>query len=140
MAAFDNYVNRVRSNMVFNKEMRNMKKNTVLVIGILGIFLIFGAAVALAQNATTGQSKVSETHECTPEMMENMPEKCPEQMMQSSKCENMMNGEKSSGKMMGNETPAKGNSNATGENHCGDMGSGMGSMMGSGGADKKGMM
>ncbi len=126
--------------MVFHKEMRNMKKKTVLVIGILGLLLIFGAAVALAQNTSTGQSKVSETHECTPEMIENMPENCPEQMMQSGECENMMNGEKSCGEMMGNEKPAEGNSNASGENHCGDMGSDMSSMMGSGGADKKGMM
>ncbi len=47
-------------------------------------------------------------------------ENCPEQMMQSGACENMMNGTKDCGEMMGNEKPA-------GENHCGD--SGMDSMM-----------
>jgi hypothetical protein len=120
--------------------MRNMKKKTALVIGIIGTLLVFGAAVALAQNTSAGQSKATETHECTPEMMENMPEKCPEQMMQSGECENMMNGEKDCDKMMGSEKPAKGNSNATGENHCEAMGSDMGSMMGSGSAGKKGMM
>lgn len=126
--------------MVFHEEMRNMKKKTALVIGILGVLLIFGAAVALAQNTSAEQSNVTETHECTPEMMENMPENCPEQMMRSGECENMMNGEKDCDKMMGNEKPAEGNSNAAGENHCGDMGSDMSSMMGSGSADIKGMM
>jgi hypothetical protein len=41
---------------------------------------------------------------------------------------------------MGNEKPAEVNSNKANESHCEDMGSDMGSMMGSGGADKKGMM
>ncbi len=70
-----------------------MKKKTVLVIGILGVLLVFGAAVALAQN-TSEKTKEAENHECTPEMMENMSENCPEKMMQSGACENMMNGTK----------------------------------------------
>ncbi len=117
-----------------------MKKKTALVIGIIGILLVFGAAVALAQNTSSEKKGDVENHECTPEMMENMSEKCPEQMMKSGECENMINGEKGCGQMMGNEKPPKGNSNATIKDHCKDMGSDMGSMMGSGGADKKGMM
>ncbi len=89
-----------------------MKKKTIMVIGILGILMVFGVAVALAQNSSE-KTKDAKDHECTPEMMEDMSENCPEEMMQSGECENMMDG---------------------------DMGSEMGSMMGSKGADKKGMM
>ncbi len=88
-----------------------MKKKTKLIIGILGIMLILGAAVALAKNSSNDNIVDNEDHECTPEMMEDMSKNCPEQMMQSSECENMMDGE---------------------EDHSG--------MMGSSGADKKGMM
>ncbi len=116
-----------------------MKKKTVLVIGILGILLVFGAAVALAQN-TSEKTKDSGNHECTPEMMENMQENCPEKMMQSGACENMMNGAKDRSEMMNNEKPAQENTDTAGENHCSDMGSGTGSMMGSSGADMKSMM
>jgi len=116
-----------------------MKKKTVIVIGILMIMLVFGAAVALAQNTGSEKSKDLENHECTPEMMENMPENCPDQMMQSAGCENMMDGEKDHSGMMGGSTTS-GNSEAEDGNHCGDMGSDMGSMMSSKAADKKGMM
>jgi len=68
-----------------------MKKKTVLITGILGMLLVFGAAVALAQN-TNEKTKDAENHECTPEMMKDRPGKCPEQMMQSGTCENMMKG------------------------------------------------
>ncbi|MCZ7381348.1 MAG: hypothetical protein O8C64_07245 [Candidatus Methanoperedens sp.] len=107
-----------------------MRKKTVLVIGILGILLVFGAAVALAQN-TSEKINDAGNHECTPEMMENMPKNCPEQMMQSETCKGMMNAANESS-MMNNE--------ATGENHCGDMGSDMSSMMVSSGSDMKSMM
>lgn len=116
-----------------------MKKKTILIIGILGIILIFGAAVALAQNSSNENTMDNEDHECTPEMMEDMSKNCPEQMMQSSECENMMEGEKGHSGMMGNSTTS-GNAGAQDGEHCGDMGSGMDSMMGSKGADKKGMM
>ncbi|MCZ7382482.1 MAG: hypothetical protein O8C64_13045 [Candidatus Methanoperedens sp.] len=116
-----------------------MKKKMVLVIGILGILLVFGAAVALAQN-TSEKTNDAGNHECTLEMMENMPEKCPSQMMQSGACENMMNGAKGCGELMGNEKPAGGNTYTQGGSHCGDMGSDMSSMMGSGSADMKRMM
>ncbi len=112
-----------------------MKKKTVLVMGILGVLLVFGAAVALAQN-TSEKTKDSENHECTPEMMKNTPENCTGQMMQSGACENMMNATNESSmqagcsEMMGNSKPgADAESKET--NHCGNMGSDMGSMMGS---------
>jgi len=107
-----------------------MKKKTVLVIGILGILLVFGAAVALAQN-TSGKTNDQGNHECTPQMMENMSKNCPEQMMQSETCKGMMNAANESSMM---------NTEATGESHCGDMGSDMSSMMGSSSADMKSMM
>ena len=87
--------------MVFYKEVRNMKKKTVLVIGIVGILLVFGAVVALAQNASE-KTKDAEDHECTPEMMKDMSKNCPEQMMHSEE-----------------------------NDHCGGMDSDMSSMMGS---------
>ncbi len=110
-----------------------MKKKSVLVIAILGILLAFGAAVALAQNASE-KTKDTENHECTPEMMENMSQKCPDQMMQSGACENMMNGAKGCGEMIGNKVPAGSNANKERVNHCGDMDSDTNSMM------KKSMM
>ncbi|HEY6586386.1 MAG TPA: hypothetical protein VIY97_04360 [Candidatus Methanoperedens sp.] len=73
-------------------------------------------------------------------MMKDMPENCPVQMMESGACENMMNGAKDCNEMMGNEKVAVGNTSTIGENHCGDMGSNMGSMMSSRGSGMKGMM
>ena len=112
-----------------------MKKKNVLVIGILGVLLVFGAAVALAQNTSDGKTKNAENHECTPEMMKNTPENCTGQMMQSGACENMMNAANESSmqagcsEMMGNNESA-GNTETAEANHCGNMGSAMGSMMG----------
>ncbi|MCZ7399176.1 MAG: hypothetical protein O8C62_05755 [Candidatus Methanoperedens sp.] len=107
-----------------------MKKKTILVIGILGILLVFGAAVAMAQN-TSEKTKDSGNHECTPEMMENMSKNCPEQMMQSETYEGMMNATNESSMM---------NTEATGEDHCGGMGSEAGSMMGSSATTTKAML
>ncbi len=112
-----------------------MKNKTVLMIGVVGILLVFGAAVALAQNTGSGKTKDAENHECTPEMMENMSENCPEQMMQTGACENMMNGANGCGGMMAAE-----NTEAAVEDHCKDMDSGMDSMMGSSDAVMKTMM
>ncbi len=118
-----------------------MKKKTVLVIGILGILLIFGAAVALAQNTSSEKTKEAEKHKCTPEMMKDMSKNCPEQMMKSGEGEKMMDGEKGHSGMMGNENPAGENTDTAGENHCGDKNSDMSSMMGSSSnADVRGMM
>ncbi len=103
-----------------------MNKKTVLAIGILGILLVFGAAIAMAQNASE-KTKDAENHECTPRMMENMPENCPDQMMQSGACDNMMDG--GCGEMIDKKEPAVSNTDKAGENHCGDMDSGMESMM-----------
>ncbi len=103
-----------------------MKKKTILVMGILGVLLVFGAAVALAQN-TSEKTKDAENHECTLEMMKSTPENCPGQMMQSGACENMMNGTNGCGKMMGNSKSAGDETKENG--HCANMGSGMGSMM-----------
>ena len=119
--------------------MRNMKQKTVLIIGILATVIVFSAAVALAQNSTEKKND-TKNHECTPEMMKDMSKNCPEQMMKSVECENMMDGKKGHSGMMGNEKPSGGNTGTAGENHCGDMDSDMGSMMGSSVADKKGMM
>lgn len=116
-----------------------MKKKTMLIIGILGIMLIFGAAVALAQNSSSENIMDNEDHECTPEMMEDMSKNCPEQMMQSSECENMMDGENGHSGMMG-DSITSGNADAQDGEHCGDMGYDMGSMMGSNDTVKKGMM
>ncbi len=111
-----------------------MKRRTISLIGILVILLVLGAAAAMAQN-TSGKTTSEGTHECTPAMMENMSKNCPGQMMQSGACENMMNGTQG---MMNNIRPP--GTNAAGGNHCGDMGSGMGSMMGSSRTGTKGMM
>lgn len=116
-----------------------MKKKTMLIIGILGIILILGAAVALAQNASNENRLVKEDHECTPEMMEDMSKNCPEQMMQSEECKNMMDDEIGHSGMMGGSTTSN-NAEAGDGEHCGDMDSDMGSMMGSGGNGKNGMM
>ncbi|KCZ71531.1 hypothetical protein ANME2D_02264 [Candidatus Methanoperedens nitroreducens] len=114
-----------------------MKKKTILVTGILGILLVFGAAVALAQNTGSEKTKNAENHECTPEMMESMTEDCPGQMMQSGACESMMNAaggssmEAGCSKMMNNNKRSAENTEPAEADHCADMGSGMGSMMGS---------
>lgn len=111
-----------------------MKKKTVLVIGILGIVLVLGAAVAMAQN-TSEKTKDTGNRECTPEMMENMSKNCPEQMMQSETYEGMMNASNESS-MMNNSRPGVN----TGADHCGDGDSDMSSMMGTSGEDIKSMM
>ncbi len=68
-----------------------------------------------------------------------MSENCPEQMMQSGACENMMNGAKGCSGMMGSSSTAS-NTEAEETDHCGDMKSDMGSMMGSSGEDMRSMM
>lgn len=116
-----------------------MNRKTVLIIGILATIMVLGAVVAFAQNSSE-KKKDTENHECTPEMMEDMAKNCPEQMMKSGECENMMDSEKDHSGMMGNEKPTGENNGTEGENHCGDMDSDMGSMMSSSGSDMKGMM
>ncbi len=136
MATLDTYDYRHFGNIDHYKEVRNIKKKTVLVMGLLGVLLVFGAAVALAQN-TSEKTKDAENHECTPEMMKNTPEKCTGQMMRSGACENMMNAANESSmqagcsEMMGNSKPA-GDTKTKENGHCTNMGSGMGSMMDSG--------
>ncbi len=112
-----------------------MQKKTMLIIGILGMLLAFGAmSVAMAQNTGSEKIKDAENHECTPEMMENMSENCPEQMMQSGACENMMTAanedsmEVGCHEMMDNSRSSE-NTETAGEDHCGNMGSDMDSMM-----------
>ncbi len=95
-----------------------MKQKTILIIGILATIMVLGAALALAQNSSE-KKKDTENHECTPEMMD---------------------GEKDHSGMMGNEKPSGENTDTASENHCGDMGSDMGSMMDSSGTDTKSMM
>ncbi len=124
--------------MVFLKEVKNMKKKTVLVSVILGMLVVFGVAVALAQNTSDEKTKNTENHECTPDMMKNTPENCTGQMMQSGACENMMNAKNESSmqtgcsEIMGNSNNKSAGSTEKAEtDHCGDMDSDMGSMMGS---------
>ncbi len=105
-----------------------------LVIGILGILLVFGAA-AVAKNTSGEQSEDLKNLECTPEMMENMSENCPGEMMESGACENMMNNANACSRMMNNITESDEISD-----HCGYMYSDMGSIMGSGSAVKMTMM
>ncbi len=123
--------------MVLFKGVGDMEKKITVVIGILVLLLTFGAiSVAMAQN-TGEKTKDAENHECTPEMMENTPENCTGQMMQSGACENIINATNESSmqagcsEMMGNSKPA-GDTETKETNHCGNMGSDMGSMMGSG--------
>jgi len=113
-----------------------MKKKTMLVIGILGILLAVGAmSVAMAQSTSSSKTKDIQSHECTPEMMENMSKNCPEQMMQSGTYEGMMNATNESS-MMNNSKPVVN----TGADHCGGANSDMGSMMGSRAIATKAMM
>ncbi|MCZ7383545.1 MAG: hypothetical protein O8C63_02220 [Candidatus Methanoperedens sp.] len=116
-----------------------MKKKTVLVIGILGILLaVGGMSVAMAQNTSNEKTTNAESHECPPEMMEDMSKNCPQQMMQSETYEGMMNATNESS-MMGNSSPT-GNTETAGTDHCGGTDSEMGSMMGSRAIATKAMM
>ncbi|MCX9012564.1 MAG: hypothetical protein OIN66_15785 [Candidatus Methanoperedens sp.] len=120
-----------------------MEKKITVVIGILVLLLSFGAiSVAMAQNTGDEKTKDAENHECTAEMMENMSENCPEQMIQSGACENAMNGAKGCSEMMGNNGQTENTETDTkseGTDHCGDMDD-MGSMMGSSLAIEKDML
>src|SRR5574340_1053159 len=115
-----------------------MKKRNMLVIGMLGMLLAIGAiSIAMARNTSTSSEKINETesNKCTPEMMKNIKENCPEQMMQSGACESMMNTANKSSMgagcsvMMSNGTVKNtktSETNETSESHCGNMGSDMG--------------
>lgn len=92
-----------------------MKTNTILIIGILAIIMVFGAAIALAQNASENK-KDTGNQECT-----------------------LTDGAKDCSGMMGGNSPSD-NTEAEYGNHCGDMGAGMGSMMRSKGSGMKSMM
>jgi hypothetical protein len=92
-----------------------MKRKTVLIIGILATVMVFGAALALAQNSSE-KKKFGENHE------------------------NMMDDEKGHSGMMDNEKPEGEDTDTEGDNHCGDMDSDMGSMMSSSDTDMKEMM
>lgn len=107
-----------------------MKRKTVLAIGILVTIMVIGAVVAFAQNSSENK-KDTENHECTPEMMKDMSKNCPEQMMKSGEGKNMIDGEKGRSGMMDNKKPIGEDNGTAGENHCGNMDSGIGSMMSS---------
>lgn len=72
-------------------------------------------------------------------MMEDKSENCPEEMMQSGECENMMDGVNDCSGMMRGSSPSD-NTEAEYGGLCGDMGSGMGSSMDSKGSGMKSMM
>lgn len=115
-----------------------MKKKTALFFGILGTLLVFGVAVALAQNNSSEKAEGAKNRECTPEMMENISGNCPEQMMQSNDCENMIKGAKGCGEMM-DSSGASGNTETEKTSHCENR-SDMNSMMGSEETAKRPMM
>lgn len=103
-----------------------MKKKTVLVIGILGMLLAVGAmSAAMAQSTGSSKTEEAQSHECTPEMMENMSKNCPEQMMQSETYESMMNATNESSMMISEA----GSTEIAGLDHCEDTDSDKGSMM-----------
>lgn len=116
-----------------------MKKKTMLVIGILGILLAVGAmSVAMVQNSSDEKTKDAQSHECTPEMMENMSENCPEQMMQSETHESMMNATHESSMM--NNGSIEESTEEAGYDHCGDMDSDTDSTTGSSATATKAML
>ncbi len=115
-----------------------MKMKNMFAIGILLAVLlsIDAMSIAMAQNTSNENPKDKETHECTPEMMENMSKNCPEQMMASGTNENMMNQTNRSSMM---DKKAENNETA-GADHCGDSDSGMSLMMASKDTATKPMM
>ena len=102
--------------------MKNMRKITMAATGFVIILLAFGAmTIAMAQDTTDEITNDTENHECTLEMMENAPENCPDEMMQSGDCEKMMTG--GCGEMMDSQDAANDDTD-----HCGDMGTMTGGM------------
>lgn len=120
-----------------------MERKTLFIIGAVLIFGAVLAAVAVAQN--TDNQKAIDSHECTPEMMENMKsnnasemaKNCTPEMMDSGNCDvtgAAMSGCSSMMADAGNVTDADSvtENHMADPNHCSNMNSSMGSMMGTG--------
>ena len=105
---------------------------------IIGAVLLFGAviaAVAVAQN--TDSQKAIDSHECTPEMMNNMTSNnasemannCTPEMMDSGNCDVDSAAMAGCSSMM-TDTGNVAKNHMADPDHCGDADSGTGSMMG----------
>jgi len=98
---------------------------------MIGAVVLLGAVLAAAAVTKNMESNKSDPqdHECTPEMMEagDMSESCPQDMMDSGDCEKM-SGEAMEGcSLMMEDSPIN---HMADQDHCGNMGDEMGSMMG----------
>ncbi len=120
-----------------------MERKTVFIIGAVLLFGVVLAAVAVAQN--TDSQNAANNHECTPEMMKNMvsnnasemAKNCTPEMMESGNCDVAGAAMAGCNSMMAdadNVTDADGvtESHMADPNHCSNMNSSMGSMMGTG--------
>lgn len=114
-----------------------MERKTVFIIGAVLLFGVVLAAVAVAQN-TDSQNAIS-NHECTPEMMNNMSsnnasemaKNCTPEMMDSGNCDVAGAAMAGCSSMMADTDSVTENHTAD-PNHCSNMNSSMGSMMGTG--------
>ncbi len=120
-----------------------MERKTLFIIGAVLLFGVVLAAVAVAQN--TDSQKAIDSHECTPEMMENMTsnsasemaKNCTPEMMESGNCDVAGAAMAGCSSMMAdadNVTDADSvtENHMADPDHCSNAGSGMGSMMGTG--------
>lgn len=120
-----------------------MERKTLFIIGAVLLFGVVIAAVAVAQN--TDSQNAATNHECTPEMMENMKsnnasemaKNCTPEMMNSGNCDVAGTAMAGCSSMMAdadNVTDADSvtENQMTDPNHCSNMNTGMGSMMGTG--------
>ncbi len=120
-----------------------MKRKTLFITGAVLLFVAVIAAAAVSQN--TDSQETIDSHECTPEMMNNMTsnnasemvKNCTPEMMDSGNC--YLDGAAMTGcssmtadtDSVADADSVPGNHMAD-PNHCSDVGSGMGSMMGKG--------
>lgn len=118
-----------------------MKRKTLFIIGAILLFGAVLAAVAVAQN--TDSQKAIDNHECTPEMMENMvsnnasemTKNCVPEMMESGNCENTDTAMAGCSSMMADadsvtDADSVNENHMPDPNHCSNMNSSMGSMIG----------
>lgn len=114
-----------------------MNRKTLFIIGAILLFGAVLAAVAVAQN--TDSQRAFTGHECTPEMMENMAsnnasemvKNCAPEMMESGNCEMADAAMAGCGSMRADAENVTENHMAD-PDHCSNMDTGMGSMMGTG--------
>lgn len=114
-----------------------MKRKTLFIIGAVMVLGAVLAAVAVAQNTDSQKAVIG--HECAPEMMENMTsnnaskmaKNCAPEMMESGNCDMTDAAMTECSPMMADADNVTVNHMAD-PNHCSNMDSGMGSMMGTG--------